>query len=134
MSLSNAEVLGCFAMAQGLMVVPALGESYAGKSAATLAGLMLMLADGDDLRLARRLKLRAELEGLLPEAEASTAGEGWQAGMDRLMGVAGAVLERTETDDPARAARLMEWLLRWTENERLGIPAPPPVDAGAAAA
>ena len=134
MSLSNAEALGCFAMAQGLMVAPALGESYAGKSAATLAGLMLMLADGDDLRLARRLKLRAELEGLLPEAGASTADEGWQAGMDRLMGVAGAVLEQAETDDPACAARLMEWLLRWTENERLGIPAPPPVDAGAAAA
>ena len=40
MSLSNPEALGCFAMAQGVMVLPPLGESYAGKSGAAIAGLL----------------------------------------------------------------------------------------------
>ncbi|TPE61076.1 hypothetical protein FJQ54_09255 [Sandaracinobacter neustonicus] len=132
MSLSNSEALGCFAMAQGVMVLPALGDSYAGKSAATLAGLMLMLADGEDIRQTRRIALRAELEGLLGQTAA--ADEGWQAGTDRLMAALGAELARAEAADPACAAQLLDWLLRWTGNERLTIPAPPPADTDAAAA
>ena len=127
MSLSNPEALGCFAMAQGVMVLPPLGESYAGKSGAAIAGLLVMLADGEDQRMARRIALRAEMAALLPDT-APLPGEGWYSGLDRLMGLAGAALERAETADPALAARLLDWLIEWTANERLTIPPPAPAD------
>ena len=127
MSLSNPAALGCFAMAQGVMVLPPLGESYAGKSGAAIAGLLVMLADGEDQRMARRIDLRTEMAGILPET-APLPGEGWYTGLDRLMGLVSAALEKAEATDPLLAARLLDWLIEWTANERLVIPPPPPTD------
>jgi hypothetical protein len=126
MSLSNPEAFGCLAMAQGLMVLPALGDSYEGKSAAAIAGLLVALTMGEDLRMARRLALRAELEATLGIAPAGPD-TGWQTGMDALMAALDNALQAAEADDGDRAARLLDWLLRWTANERLELPQPEPV-------
>ena len=68
-----------------------------------------------------------EMAGILPET-APLPGEGWYTGLDRLMGLVSAALEKAEATDPLLAARLLDWLIEWTANERLVIPPPPPAD------
>jgi hypothetical protein len=132
MSLSLPEALGSIAAAQALAVAPALGESYAGKSAGALALLLMMLADGADARAGRRLALAARADALLQARGVPSAGpdgEGPDARMDRLLGLLGTLLARAEATDPQTARQVRDWLADWAENERLLLPPVAAADA-----
>jgi hypothetical protein len=134
MSLSPPEALACLAMAQAVEVCPPLGDSYAGKSAATIAGLVAMLADGADRRLAESIRHRTRLEALLHDAGEtveSPPDEGFWQGFDRLMGQLGGVLERAEGTDPALVRRCLAWLADWAASQRLHLPLPATAQPGA---
>lgn len=132
MSLSLGQALGSFAAAQAMMVAPALGESYAGKSAGALALLLMMLADGQDVRAGRAMALAERAEALLAGAGvpcAATAEEGPEARMARLLGLLGALLEEAEATDARQARQIRAWLVAWAENEQLRLPAATPEPA-----
>jgi hypothetical protein len=132
MSLILPEALGSIAAAQALTVAPALGESYAGKSAGALALLLMMLADGADARAGRRLALAARADALLAARGvpyAGPEGEGPDARIDRQLGLLGTLLEQTEATEPDIAKGVRDWLADWAENERLLLPPAVPADA-----
>ncbi|QMW23849.1 hypothetical protein [Sandaracinobacteroides saxicola] len=54
MSLTGAQVLQSLALGQTLMVLPALGDTYEGRTAATIAALMMVLVNEAAASLERR--------------------------------------------------------------------------------
>lgn len=138
MTLSLAATLESLALGQAMLVVPAMGESYEGKTAGTIAALLLMLAQDLDALPGRRYAMRAKLEALLQTAEiadetlaAAVAAvladpaPGWDAQEDRLLGALADVHAWADTHDTALARRCLDWLVEWTDGERLRPPALP---------
>ncbi len=68
MSLNLPEILQSLAMSQLTMVAPALGESYAGKTAGTIAVLALVTSTLQQQLMNRAPALRQQLEALLAGA------------------------------------------------------------------
>jgi hypothetical protein len=140
MSLDLSQSLACLGGGQAMLVAPALGESYTGKTAGSIAFLLFLLANGLEARLARRPGLTTRLEALLADAppEACTdsaiaaalaatadAEPADGARFDRLMGALAALHAWADAADPALAARCRDWLLDWAESEHLEIPVLP---------
>ncbi len=136
MSLSVAQSLQSLALAQALMVVPALGDSYEGKTAATIAALLLMLGQAMEELPGRRHESRRALEQLLRGVEVSDpalaldldhilAGDSdmnWMARDAVLMGALVEVHAWADRHDAALAARCRDWLADWAAGERLDPP------------
>lgn len=138
MTLSLAQALESLALGQAMLVAPALGESYAGKTAGTVAALLLMLAQDLDAAPGRRFAMRARLQQLLGEARVddpalaaevaavlALGAESWDAEESRLLGALAGVHAWADANDPALAARCLDWLVDWTAGERLRPPALP---------
>lgn len=126
MSLTLAQSLRSLALGQAMMVLPALGDSYEGKTAGTIVALLLMLADDAETRTARDIVTRDALRALFE----SVGGEDLQAAVadgsaTALMTAFTALHERADANDPALAARCRAFLLDWAEAERLRPPALP---------
>jgi hypothetical protein len=138
MTMSLARTLESLAMAQAMLVVPALGDSYEGKTAGTLAGLLLMLAQNLEAETAHRERGLAFLEALLASASASDPaiaqeiepahaepGESGAARESRLLGALTNLHRWADANDADLARRCRDWLVLWTEGLRLRPPAPP---------
>ncbi|WP_448585611.1 hypothetical protein [Thermaurantiacus sp.] len=137
MSLAPAAALRALALAQAMVVAGPLGDSYAGRSAQTLSGLLLMLAADLETRGEREARARAGLVALLSEARIADAalaartaallGEAGQlppeAGLDRLFQGFIEVHRWADAADPGLARRCRAFLADWAEGERL----PPPL-------
>lgn len=136
MSLSQQQILSSLAMGQMMMVVPELGDSYAGKSANTLGLLALMLAGQQDRMMQAAPRIRARLEALLAstttgdaalQAEIAAAladdcGGSWTARHDRLMRALESLHGFADSSDPALAARCRSFLVELAEAEQMEIP------------
>ncbi|MCS6985990.1 MAG: hypothetical protein NZM40_00850 [Sphingomonadaceae bacterium] len=148
MSASPAAFLRDLALCLSAQVVPALGETYAGKSAATVAGLLLMLAQ-DLEREAHDGEAWAErFDALLAEAAGQIADGPQRLAQARALPLAQrmthllALFEEihavADARDPALAARCRDLLAGWSAWRRLEPvgpePAPPRPDAGPARA
>lgn len=129
MTVPRPAMLRALAMGQLTMVVPAMGEDYAGKSAASIALLLLMLAEDQDRADAAFPALKAETLALaadspcpLPEGLDSAPQDDAE---QRLLGLLGAIRQWAEDADPAIAARAMGILARWTAARAIAIPVLP---------
>ncbi len=145
MSLGLAEMLEVLARSQASEVVPQLGDSYAGRTAATVAALLAMLAEETRTGPARRLEAAlgalallasAEVEDpalaaeLRREAEALSAAPGRIAlaeGHARLLAAFARLHAWADMHAPALAARCRACLVAIAEADRL-----PPPGAGPA--
>ncbi len=122
MSLTIAQSLRNLALGQAMMVAPALGESYEGKTAGTIAALLLMLADDAETRSENDRKTRAEIGAMLARSGgAATASDS----LDELMGRLGELHDWADENDPPLARECRQFLLHWAERERLRPPALP---------
>lgn len=126
MGLTLAESLAALALSQGALVAPALGESYAGKSAATIAALLAMLAADAASRPAREAAIASRLERLLSDAGIDCPPPEAPDRLPRLWAAFIDLHAGADVEDPAlaRACRLL--LRDWTAGERLVPPLPPP--------
>jgi hypothetical protein len=139
-SLSPRTILQNLALGQALTVAPPLGDSYAGKSAQTIAAILMMLAADFDNHAARRIRYRAALLDLLGTAApddvaiaadlrhiVSTIEELPLASrLDRLLQGFILLHEWADDHDPALARRCRAFLADWALSEKLP---PPGVDA-----
>ena len=139
MSLTFRETLSSLALGQALLVAPSLGESYQGKTAGTIAAMLLMLAADvetiADRRNATRERLaaflaeapvddralRQDLEFLLRNDPPASVDERYWA----LLAVFTLVHEWADAHCPALAGRCRNFLAEWAESERLAPPALP---------
>jgi hypothetical protein len=139
MSLNQQQILHSMAMSQLMMLVPELGESYAGKSANTLGLLTLMLAGQHDRMMQNGHRIRGALEALLASARtadealqvdlaaalADPCGDSWCARQDRLMAALEALHAYADANDPALAARCRDFLVDYAESEEMDVPVLP---------
>ncbi len=139
MSLNQQQILHSLAMGQLMMVAPELGESYAGKSAAMVGLMTLMLAGHEDRLMANGLRIRARLEALLASARpadstlesevaaalADDCAGSWSARHDRLLGALESLHAHADAADPALAAKCRDFLVELTESEQMEVPVLP---------
>jgi hypothetical protein len=142
MSLDLTQSLNALAMGQAMLVAPALGEDYTGKTAGSIAFLLFLLANGLESRMAQRPVLAERLESLLAgapaaagadpivarslaDAAAGPADHGAAQRFDLLLGALAALHAWADSHDAALAARCRAFLLDWATIERLEIPALP---------
>jgi hypothetical protein len=142
MSLDLTQSLNALAMGQAMLVAPALGEDYTGKTAGSIAFLLFLLANGLESRMAQRPVLAERLESLLAgapaaagadpivarslaDAAAGPADHGAAQRFDLRMGALAALHAWADSHDAALAARCRAFLLDWATIERLEIPALP---------
>lgn len=140
MSLDLSQSLACLGGGQAMLVAPALGESYTGKTAGSIAFLLFLLANGLEARLARRPGLTKRLEAILAEAPPAARAESAVAAalaaaadaepeggarFDRLLGALAALHAWADAADPALAASCRDWLADWADSEYLEIPVLP---------
>ncbi len=139
MSLPPADLLRNLALAQALLVVPALGDSYAGKSAGTVAAILLLAASDVVHYAERRSGFRQRLEDLLAAAapddvtlrlDLRTLLD--QIGtvplderLDHLMGGLEALHAWADANDPELARRCLDFLVDFATAERLDPPGLP---------
>lgn len=139
MSLTFRETLASLALGQALLVVPQLGESYDGKTAGTIAAMLLMLSADIETIADRRNATRAALAGFLAEAHVedralrhdidylmhehppATVDERYWA----LLAVFTLVHAWADAHSPDLALRCRRFLADWAESERLAPPALP---------
>lgn len=67
MSIPYSNVLTTLALANSMIVLPALGDSYEGKTVATMAGILMMLANDAGSALERRNDANDQLATLFNE-------------------------------------------------------------------
>lgn len=139
MNLPAAELLRNLALGQALLVAPALGESYAGKTAATIAAILLMAASDVAHAAERRSPLRRRLAELLAGATpddvtlqrdlavllAQVQSLPSDEQLDRLMGGLEALHAWADANDPALARRCLDFLVDFAASERLDPPGLP---------
>lgn len=133
MSLNSRQILEGLAMGQLGMVVPELGDNYAGRSAGLIAMLMLSVAAMHERMLDSAPELRARLEALLAQAAnagadtelalAAIPGEGWFARQDRLLAALETVHAWADRHDPALAGRCRDYLADLTAAKSVELPA-----------
>lgn len=122
-------------MGQGLEVVPALGESYAGRTAQTIAALLLLLAEEARTAAPRRRAATARLQALLEAAAvadpelaalcrraAEPALRDAADGEDLVLAAFARLHAHADAQDPALAAACRSALADWAE---AGLLAPP---------
>jgi hypothetical protein len=137
MSLSLAQALSGLALGQALIVVPPLGESYAGKSAAVIAAMLMMLAHDLETLPDRRVEQRQRLTDILGRTNVDDPALARDIALllGTLPGLAvGAIDARllaaftevhawADRNDPVLAGECRQFLVDWTESERLYPPA-----------
>jgi hypothetical protein len=143
MSVSLDELLANLAVSQAVVVAPGLGESYSGKSAGTIAGILMMLAQDARGYSERRTAARAAVEAILASApiddraladdialllrqpaDADTDAETGDP-LDRLLIAFTLVHAWADEHDPALARRCRRFLVDWTARDVLAPPALP---------
>ena len=135
MTIPRSAMLRNLAMGQAMMVAPPLGEDYAGKTAGSIAVLLLMLADDQDqadaafpVLRAETLALAADVPDSAPPAAAcrtlaaDLAALGQTAAEAQLLTLLGAVRQWAEDHDPALSERAMAVLARWARARALAMP------------
>jgi hypothetical protein len=137
-SVRFTEALETLALGQALMVAPALGDSFEGKTLQTAAALLVMLASDARTLADRRAQACAGLAVLFAGArvddpslardlrELATAPDLLLADRHERMLAAFALLHAwADGHDPALAADCRAWLVEWTRGEVLDPPAHP---------
>jgi hypothetical protein len=137
-SLRFSESLETLALAEALLVAPALGDGYAGKTAQTVAALLVMLAADARTLAERRLRTCDRLAALFRQAqvhdislardlaELAEAGAGDLAERHERMLAGLALLHAwADTHDPDLARSCRAILADWAEGELLAPPALP---------
>jgi hypothetical protein len=138
MSLRYSESIEALALGQALLVAPPLGETYAGKTAQTVAALLAMLAADARTLADRRVATCERLAALFKEARVhdislaqdlealAGAPDGLLADRHERM-LAGFTLLHAWADahDEALARRCRALLADWAEGERLSPPTHP---------
>lgn len=141
MSLTPQMLLQNLALAQALLVAPALGDSYAGKSAQTIASLLLMLSADCQTYAERNNRARRQLMEILGSAEVGDLALAADIGLatreidriplsesaDRLLQLFILLHAWADDHDPVLAARCRRFLVETTAAERLS---PPSLAAG----
>lgn len=122
MGLSLSESLAALALSQGVLVAPALGDSYAGKSAGTIAALLAMLATDAATRPARERAMIERLEQLLSAAGRHLPPADAADRFDRLWADFATLHAEADESDPALAHKCRCLLRDWTAGERLVPP------------
>lgn len=125
MGLTLAESLAALANAQAALVAPALGDSYAGKSAGTIAALLAMLSADAATHAARAAAVAARIEGLLASAGVALPAADAPDRLDRLWAAFMNLHAKADESDPALARACRCLLADWTAGERLVPPVPP---------
>jgi hypothetical protein len=134
MRLALADMLEALALGQGLLVAPELGESHAGRTAQTIAALLLMLAEEARAMPGRRAQARQAMATLLAEAETRHPSLGPllpppgtcdEARHEALLHALERVHAFADEADAPLAARCRAVLHAWAQGERLAPPAPP---------
>jgi hypothetical protein len=139
MNLPPAELLRNLALGQVLLVAPALGESYAGKTAGTIAAILL-LAASDVAHYAERraafrsrlaallasaapddVTLRTDLSSLLAHVETVPVDDR----LDHLLGGLEALHAWADSRDPEIARQCLDFLVDFARAERLDPPGLP---------
>lgn len=130
--MSPAEALRSLALGQATMVLPALGEDYAGRTAGTIAGLLLMLAADLETAAAREAAARARLRALLAAAPEGSLPPALTRSRDDADADVATLLEAflkmhrwADAHDAALAARCRAFLVEWTAGQRLAPPVVP---------
>jgi hypothetical protein len=137
MSPSLKDILANLAVAQAVTIAPALGDSYAAKSAGTIAGILMMLADDAVGYSDRRVAAVSALSDLfstgaigdraLAEDIRLLLGEagGPDDRLDRMLAAFAQVHAWADAHDPALARRCRDFLADWTARDVLSPPALP---------
>jgi hypothetical protein len=140
MSLDLSQSLASLGTGQAMLVAPALGESYAGKTAGSIAFLLLLLANGLEARLARLPALAARIESLLADAPIAARADPAVAGalaaaasgsaedpqrFDRLMGALAALHAWADAADSHLASSCLNILVDWADSECPDLPVLP---------
>lgn len=138
MSLRFSETLESLALGQALLVAPALGESYAGRTAQTIAALLVMLAADARTLADRRLHTCERLAALFRTAEvhdvslardlaalAETQGADLAERHERMLAGLALLHAWADANDPALARQCRALLAEWAEGERLSPPTLP---------
>jgi hypothetical protein len=143
MTIPTSDLLANLAAAQAALVAPALGDSYPGKSAGTIAAILMMLAEDARAAAGRReaaLKgLRAILEtAVLPDPALKAdighllsgetdldAVDRADDRMERLLRAFVLVHAWADQNDPALARQCRDFLAAQTAGDLLSPPALP---------
>lgn len=140
MSLNLPEILQTLGMSQLTMVVPALGESYAGNTASLVGALLLANVTLPDRMLQTAPELRRQLEQLLGDARlpdpalqqeiaralADPAGNSWFARQDVLLQAFASLHQWADANDAALARQCRAFLVQLAESELIEVPAADP--------
>ncbi|WP_448582886.1 hypothetical protein [Thermaurantiacus sp.] len=139
MNIPPADLLRNLALGQALLVAPALGESYAGKTAGTIAAILLLAASDVVLYAERRasfrnrlhqlladaapddITLRADLAALLARVESLPLDDR----LDHLLGGLEVLHAFADARDPELARACLEFLFDFAAAERLDPPGLP---------
>jgi len=136
-SLTLQETIASLALGQALMVVPALKDDYQGKTAATIAAMLLMLSTDIETIADRRATTRSSLLAFLSEVAVDDVAlqkdvklllaEAGAQSLDKqywqMLSTLGLVHAWADDHDPALAARCRRILAEWSESEKLAPPA-----------
>lgn len=137
MSLNLPEIMQTLAMSQLTLVVPALGEGYAGSTAGLVGALLLANSALPDRMLQTATGLRQQLERLLGTAQvpdaalrgeieqalADPAGNSWFARQDILLQALARLHEWADAHDPGLARQCRDYLLAQAEADMIEMPA-----------
>ncbi|MFQ3667213.1 MAG: hypothetical protein SNJ79_14475 [Sphingomonadaceae bacterium] len=137
MNLPPADLMRNLALGQALLVAPALGESYAAKTAQTIAAVLLLVAQDMETFAARRARFGERLAALLAGAHPADvtlahdlqllARSGTQpdAHFARLLQGLVVLHQWADTHDPELAHACRAFLADWTAAELLAPPGLP---------
>lgn len=139
MSLSHALLLRNLALGQAMLVAPALGDSYEGKSAGTISAMLLMIAADlereEKEAAAFETRLLALLSSARPSDEALAAdlaslsasldGRQGPRPVERLLAALVRLHAHADDHDPRLAADCRAFLADWAASRRIDPPAPP---------
>ncbi len=139
MSLTFRETLASLALGQALLVVPAVGEGYSGKTAGTIAAMLLMLAADVETIADRRSAMRQTLADFLAATEVDDPAlrrdialllrEDSGLSLDerywKLLALVGVVHEWADDHSPDLARNCRALLADSAESERLAPPVLP---------
>jgi len=139
MSLTLKETISSLALGQALLVVPAMRHDYGGKSAATIAALLLMLAAEVETIADRRANTRSwlfeflgsvHLDDIALQSDVElTLATARRASLDEqywnMLSALTLVHAWADDHDMALAAQCRRFLADWAESEKLVPPAIP---------
>lgn len=126
MSLTPQQYLAACSATQAAEVIPALGESYAGGSAATIAGLLMMAVQDLATLAVREAAEAGRLAGIFADAQAAgleASGETFADHRQQLSALHAAAERDDSAAAKALAIRILDHYVLTAEAAALVLPA-----------